>query len=628
MQRLGLLLGAWMSLSGTAAALADIPDEFKIKRQEVFEFTEKPSVVRQGDVATIRFAVKAACDVTMAVEDDAGRIVRHLACGVLGPKAPAPFQKDSLAQAIAWDGKDDQGRYLENKAGFTIRVSLGLKPQFERTLLWSPKRRFVQGGGRFGFVGTQGGLPTPRIAAAPEGVYVYTGRGLDHLRLFGHEGDYLRTVYPPPSAMIDKMVGLEWFAFPQDGGEKKLPLKRFILQTTFLSSGPTGLVEKVTSMFGTAATALAVRDKRIALVHRSLNRLAIDGSTGGLPLAGPETCRQVRMSLDGSGVSNYPVSPTSAAFSPDGKTLYCTGYMWRQGRHSVRIEKECLPGVIRLNYETNDPPRVFAGSMTMNDRGRGDGQFRDATSVDCDSQGRVYVSDYANDRIQVFAPDGKHLKNISAAKPALVRIHRKTDEIYVFSWTCDHGRTLGAESEARKIEIPARLTRLGAFDDPKPLGQWPLPLLDYPGHYSNASTWGGLEYTAEIDSWADRLTVWLVPGLPESWVVQDVTGYKSNWEQAGIQVLVEKDGKLQVARDFAVDARKAVTRLAPAQYGAAAAEREPEDRPALRGGRRDRQLQGLQVHPGDQPGHRGGAGDCNCPSTPRTWPLTRMDGST
>jgi hypothetical protein len=38
-----------------------------------------------------------------------GALVRHLAAGMLGPNAPAPFKKDSLAQEILWDGKDDLG---------------------------------------------------------------------------------------------------------------------------------------------------------------------------------------------------------------------------------------------------------------------------------------------------------------------------------------------------------------------------------------------------------------------------------------------------------------------------------------------------------------------------------------
>ena len=71
-------------------------DELKVKRESVFEFTEKPVITRNGDTITIGFTTKSLCDVTVAVEDAQGRIVRHLASGVLGPKAPEPT---AVAQA-------------------------------------------------------------------------------------------------------------------------------------------------------------------------------------------------------------------------------------------------------------------------------------------------------------------------------------------------------------------------------------------------------------------------------------------------------------------------------------------------------------------------------------------------
>ena len=51
--------------------------------------------------------------------------------GVLGPKAPAPFQANSKKQALVWDGKNDQGTYMDHKERLVVRVSLGLKPQLE-----------------------------------------------------------------------------------------------------------------------------------------------------------------------------------------------------------------------------------------------------------------------------------------------------------------------------------------------------------------------------------------------------------------------------------------------------------------------------------------------------------------
>jgi len=557
----------------TSAALAADVDEFRVKRAEVYEFTAKPTIARDGDKVAIAFAVKAACDVTVAVEDAKGRIIRHLACGVLGKNAPPPLTKNSLTQRIVWDGKDDAGRYVDNASALRVRVSLGLDATFERTLFWSPKKRLHQGAGRWGFVGTQGGLPTPRIAAAPEGVYVFEGRGMDHLRLFDHKGGYVRTVYPPPSGKLAKIDGLQWYDFPQGD---RLPLKRDILQSTFLTSGPSGLVEKVASMFGSAATALAVSGKRIALANRSLNRLATDGSSGGLALGGPKVCGQVSLRLDGIKQRHWWTPPTSAAFSPDGKKLYLTGFMWRQGRHSHRIVKDCAHGVTVLDYASDDPPKLFAGSLKQGDHGRDPGRFRDATSVDVDAKGRVYVSDYMNDRIQVFGSEGKLLKVIPAFKPAVVKVHRRTGEIYVFTWIFDHYDTFGRDEAARKeaqrkpLSVPPKLTKLGPFDDPKPRGSWPLPILQSGSHYSRGRIWAGLGYNAELDSWTDPPTIWLVPGVPADGEKRDdiayITSAKTGWRESGIKLLAVTEGKLKLLRDFGAEAARDVVRLKPPMF--------------------------------------------------------------
>ena len=196
-------------------------DEFKVKREGPFEFAQKPRVTRDGDKVTITFTSKASCDATVAIENTEGQIVRHLASGVLGKNAPAPFKKNSKAQTLVWDGKDDAGKYVDDKDSITVRVSLGLKPRFERTLFWSPKKRST--------------VHTPLVAASPEGVYVYDGGAVDHLRLFSHDGEYVRTAYPFPAASVGKIEGLRRHAFPHDG--KTLPLKGGFHQATLLPGG-------------------------------------------------------------------------------------------------------------------------------------------------------------------------------------------------------------------------------------------------------------------------------------------------------------------------------------------------------------------------------------------------------
>ncbi len=567
--RLLLPTMACLSLAGALgapAAAAGENDEFRVKREEVFEFAEKPSVVRQGDRVTVSFASKGRCDATVAVEDGEGRIVRHLASGVLGPRAPAPFQKDSLKQTLVWDGKDDQGEYVDDKAALTVRVSLGLAPRFERTLFWSPKKRIAPG-------------HRPLFASAPEGVYVFEGGGVDHLRLFDHAGNYLRTIYPfPPDytsaearsgspkalqAALSGVRGLKWDEFPQDG--RLFPHWWGLMSSTMLTSGdnanwersPAGAMINPTK-YGNAASAMALQPAgerggpgRLALIKRYLDRLATDGTTGGLPLTGPKTMTE----QPGKGNEVFESYPISAAFSPDGKRLYLTGFVGK-GYGSF------LPAVMQMSYEGDDPPKLFAGSMK--EVGTDDAHFRDPLWVACDSRGRVYVADYMNDRIQVFTPDGKLYKSVPVAKPLRVFVHPKTGHIYTASWLV---LTRHLPSDA-KMDKPVYV-HLGPVDDPKPIATYPLELSRYAsGVFMNRTSW---THDLFVDFHTEPPTVWLIPGsgdttekllqlrrtfAPGMWQA-------SPWAESHYRLYVEKDGKLVEKANFAKDVAEAVTRVSP-----------------------------------------------------------------
>src|SRR5262249_51053386 len=73
-------------------------------------FTRKPTATKAGDAIKLEFTSDRATDVTVTVEDAHGKIVRHLAAGVLGKNAPEPLQPNTLAQSLTWDGKDDFGK--------------------------------------------------------------------------------------------------------------------------------------------------------------------------------------------------------------------------------------------------------------------------------------------------------------------------------------------------------------------------------------------------------------------------------------------------------------------------------------------------------------------------------------
>ena len=53
-------------------------------------FAAKPSATKDGDKVKVSFAVSAPTDVEVAVLSGDGKVVRHLAAGVLGTKNPPP----------------------------------------------------------------------------------------------------------------------------------------------------------------------------------------------------------------------------------------------------------------------------------------------------------------------------------------------------------------------------------------------------------------------------------------------------------------------------------------------------------------------------------------------------------
>ena len=533
------------------APAADI-DEFKVKRQEVFAFTEKPVVTRHGDTVTITFTSQAFCDATVAIEDAQRRIVRHLVSGVLGANAPAPFQKNSLKQTLVWDGKDDKGDYIDDKDSLTVRVSLGLKPRLERTLYWSPYKRISQ---------------APMLMrASAEGVFVSEGAGVDTVKLFDHDGNYVRTVYPFPADKWGQVNGLECHDFVQGG---RLPLKQSLYQQTLLTCGNNCSDGDELGRSGYAASGMAVRDGRIALVCNRLNRLAADGSSGGQDIAGGRTSVHISgFTIIYSHNNQVDLVPTSAAISPDRKWLYLAGYSYRYA-----FNFDTLHGVTRMPLDGNEDAKTFVGWYTSNKvnaagSGTKPGEFGNASSVDCDAQGRVYISDFMNDRIQVFSAEGEFLKEIKCFKPAVVRVHKRTGEIYVFSWIIPSGLWAAAQPA---IEVTPVLTRFGAFDDPKKLARFDIPLgniwVKSNGKYSTyTGEPHGLWFNGEIDSWSPQLTIWISRECRndiEAGVHPGNGGNTTPWETAGVRMLREKDGKLELIRDFGAETVKQVVRAKP-----------------------------------------------------------------
>lgn len=152
-------------------------------REEVYEFTTKPAVKKEGDKWIITFASKGKCDVTVSILDKGGKVVRHLASGVLGSNAPYPLQQNSLAQKLEWDGRNDQGKPAP--PGCRVTVGLGL--------------RVTRVKSNFNPYGVRNEKVT--YATDPDGnFYMYNGLK------YGKDGKYLGRFYPPPSRDLNTTI--------------------------------------------------------------------------------------------------------------------------------------------------------------------------------------------------------------------------------------------------------------------------------------------------------------------------------------------------------------------------------------------------------------------------------------
>ena len=120
-----------MNVRFTAIVLALLSVSLPAAAGEV-KFTTKPSANKAGDKVKISFTVSAPTDVEVAVLDAKGKVVRHLAAGVLGGKTPPPEPlKAGLSQTIEWDGVADWGR--KAKGGpYKVRVRAGMGAKFGR----------------------------------------------------------------------------------------------------------------------------------------------------------------------------------------------------------------------------------------------------------------------------------------------------------------------------------------------------------------------------------------------------------------------------------------------------------------------------------------------------------------
>jgi streptogramin lyase len=376
-------------------------------------FTAGPVVTRAEPGWTIRFAVNRPTDVTVAVVAPDGQIVRHLAAGLLGEKAPPPLAEGRLDQTIAWDGRDDRGRDVPR--GCSVTVTLASRPEFDRLIPIQEPAVFAR---------AIVGLTT----TADGELYVLQGYawerqvGSPELVVFGRDGKYRKTVIP----------------FRADLPAGKRP--GVADDANFKSNRMANNVPGLRSIYRNTMQVVRCEDgeQRLVIV-----------SGRGAPIEGAKPDRRlIRVGLDGSVDEQLlgPVLPEDLQWgqrfflapAADGRTLYLSG-----GGPQV--------------YSAVWGDRTFKSVLgEAKVSGKDDAHFDQARGMAVDKAGRLLVCDWMNDRIQVYSPDLKLQKSLSVPGPEQVAVNRKTGALYVLS-VRDRG--------AKDVYQSVKPIRWDAFED-------------------------------------------------------------------------------------------------------------------------------------------------------------------
>lgn len=423
-QRIAILLPAMTVLAVAAPA-----------RTQPASFSARPAAVRAGAGARITFAVSAPTDVEVSILGADGKVVRHLAAGVLGDRAPAPLQP-GLVQELAWDGKADWGRPAP--AGpFRVRVALGLQPVFERMIGDNPA-----------WLGTIAGLA---VDVRNGELFVFHNFASLHpddtssaCSVFGRDGAYRRTVYPWPANLPEeRLTGLK--RVDLDG--VKIPFV-YNAEVRCLIRGAGSLITHGGVVTPDGRLVFVNHEETISSKtrynHPGVKRATvINAADGSMPPGGPLKTILCKGSQ----------APAMLACSPDAATWYAAGllegYAERpSGQHAVwRFSLEDAQASVFLG----DP----AGP------GGGHERFNLPLDVATDREGNIFVADNGNNRVAIFMPDGRWLGELRIDGPRRVRVSRKSGAVYVVSGDNQVNR-LSRFDSWRDAE-PAATTVLGEF---------------------------------------------------------------------------------------------------------------------------------------------------------------------
>ncbi len=354
------------------------------------KFASKPEAVKKDGKVKIAFAAGAPTDVEVSVLDAKGKVIRHLAAGVLGGKSapPAPL-KSGLEQKIEWDLKTDAGKPASG-GPFKVRVRLGLGVKFD------------------GFVGEQKSHVANGMGMATDdkgNVYVYsasTGNkaagGTPYLLKYDRSGKYLETLMPMPADLPREKAGKL--------GVVNVPGDDHIYPKSLAGTWP---------VLGFKPGALYHRaDPKGNLTFFDWINVRRLGSDGGP--ADDGFSRQVWDKRPARGIWRWEmVRDPCLAVDSQGEYVYMAGLRDKKGKGNFpagRVYRMKLAGGKR---------EKFADIEGVKSTGR----------MCFDPEGNLLVC--TPGKVVALSPAGKKLGEFACPTPYQIACHRKTGAVYVLS---------------------------------------------------------------------------------------------------------------------------------------------------------------------------------------------------
>ncbi|MFO7898158.1 MAG: hypothetical protein R6V58_03745 [Planctomycetota bacterium] len=370
-------------------------------------FTRLPTVTRDGDAVRIEFAVDRPTDAAVYVEDSEGEVVRHLAAGVLGDNAPAPLQKNSLAQSVVWDRKDDQGQPLPN-GRYRVRVAAGLSPAYAGNA-------FSEYTGPDHVTHQVMGL-----AAGPDGrVYALTRSWhsghwrASTVHVFRRNGEYEKTIKPfPASTPPERLEGID--VYRTDDG-RALPVVHRVLAMSFY---PWEDIEQQIAVTPDGVLRMVV----VEAGYRKKPEHYLVGLDGrdGAPTARPLAAKLFKRS---------DAADVNLAAASDGKSVYLTGI--NSHAAAVRSRTNNVPCVYRVDLADRRPKPFFGDpDKPGSDRTH----LNNPQGLATTGSDQLLVADRGNNRVVIISEkDGRLKGQIGVPDPTWVGVHHETGALYVAS---------------------------------------------------------------------------------------------------------------------------------------------------------------------------------------------------